>query len=146
MVLENFMKSAKVMRVRTCFMLLWFQWSCLERSQRLLFKCSPTFNVKGIQVSSTVTKSHVDFNDNPSDAKKIGLTAFLTNTNCTWILWWPQTSNIVDLKDERLLVWQAERIEPSSISKESHLKCLTVEAWWWHILSSIPWWVILKIL
>ena len=90
---------------------------------KVTFKCSPTFNIKGVHISSTVTESHVDiFNDNPSDARKIGLTAYLTNTNYARILWWPQTSETVDLNDERLLVWQAERIEPSPDFKREPFK------------------------
>ena len=44
---------------------------------KITFKYSPTFNTKGVKVSSTVTKSHVDLNDNPSDAKRLGLLLFL---------------------------------------------------------------------
>ena len=90
---------------------------------KITFKCSPTFNIKGVQRSSTVNKSVVDiYDDNPSDPERKGLTSFLTETPYARILWWPQTSCIAHLEQERLQVWQAERIEPTDGFKREPFK------------------------
>ena len=90
---------------------------------KITFKCSPTFNIKGVQHSSTVSKSVVDiYDDNPSDPEKKGLTSFLTETQYARILWWPQTSRIAHMEQERLQVWQAKRIEPSPDFKREPFK------------------------
>ena len=75
------------------------------------FHCTDRFNIKGVQLSSVIHKSTVDiFNDDPSEPNRKGLTSFLTKTQYARILWWPQTSRIANLDNERLQVWQAERL------------------------------------
>ena len=78
------------------------------------FDCTARYNIKGFQLSSAIHKSHVDiYNDDPPEPERKGLRSFLTETPYTRIMWWPQTSKIVNLDDERLQVWQAERLPHS---------------------------------
>ena len=78
------------------------------------FECIERFHIKGVQLSSAIHESNVDiFNDDPSEPERKGLTSFLTETQYTRIMWWPQTSKIANLDDERLQVWQAERVPHS---------------------------------
>ena len=79
------------------------------------FHCTDRFHIKGVQLSSAIHESTVDiFNDDPSEPNRKGLTSFLTDTQYTRIMWWPQTSRIANLDDERLQVWQAERVPHSA--------------------------------
>ncbi len=66
------------------------------------FKCIPTFNIKGTETISTVKACSVDlFGSGSNDMQ-----AFLTNTDYTRFIWWPQPH--VD----KMTVWQAEPIPP----------------------------------
>lgn len=78
---------------------------------RVTLNCSKKFNIKGFQVSNLAHECHVDiFDDNPTKPERKGLTSFLVDTHYTRILWWPQTSPVMDLEHGRLQVWQAEQI------------------------------------
>jgi len=73
--------------------------------------CVPTFNISGVQTTAAPDKSHVDiYSDNPPGKDKTGLTSFFVNTDYARIFWWPQTSKVIGLENERLQVWQAEKI------------------------------------
>ena len=78
---------------------------------KVTFKCSQKFNISGSQVGTLTHEASVDiFDDKPADETKRGLTPFLQETQYTRILWWPQSSKIVDMGHDRVQVWQAERI------------------------------------
>ena len=78
---------------------------------KVTFKCSQKFNISGSQVGTLTHEASVDiFDDKPADETKRGLTPFLQETQYTRILWWPQSSKIVDMGHDRVQVWQAEQI------------------------------------
>lgn len=77
------------------------------------FRCDDTFNISGSQRGTLTKHAHVDiYSDDPS-AGRIGLTDFLKSTEYTRLLWWPQSSELVDQGHSRIQVWKAERIPPS---------------------------------
>ncbi len=77
------------------------------------FKCVTKFNISGNQRGTLTHEASVDiFSDDTSDGK-IGLTEFLSETEYTRILWWPQTNQHIDMGCDRLQVWQAQRIPDS---------------------------------
>lgn len=81
---------------------------------RVTFKCVPKYNISGNQLGTLTKDAKVDiFNDNPTELGRIGLTPFLKETEYTRILWWPQSSKLVDEGKDRIQVWQAERIPDS---------------------------------
>lgn len=88
------------------------------------FRCVDKFNISGHQLGTLTHQARVDiFNDNPPEERKIGLTEFLTVTEYTRILWGPQTSEHVDMGNDRVQVWQAQRILDSP---DFAIKCLTI--------------------
>lgn len=77
------------------------------------FRCEDTFNITGSQQSTLTKNAHVDIYSDDPPAGRIGLTDFLKSTEYTRILWWPQSSELVDKGQSRVQVWQAKRIPPS---------------------------------
>ena len=78
------------------------------------FRCDKTFNICGSQVGTLTKDAKVDiFSDNPEDPDRTGLPTFLKETEYTRILWWPQSSKLVDKGEDRVQIWQAKSI-PSS--------------------------------
>lgn len=77
------------------------------------FRCVDTFNISGSQHGTLTKDCHVDiFSDSPT-AGRIGLNEFLRSTQYTRILWWPQSSQLVDEGHSRIQIWKAERIASS---------------------------------
>ena len=78
------------------------------------FRCDKTFNICGSQVGTLTKDAKVDiFSDNPEDPDRTGLPTFLKETEYTRILWWPQSSKLVNKGEDRVQIWQAKSI-PSS--------------------------------
>jgi D-arabinono-1,4-lactone oxidase len=88
---------------------------------QVTFKCSESFNISGYQKGTLCNEGEVDlFNENPlSPENKTGLIDFLKKKDYARILWWPQSSEYVDKGEDRMQVWQAERI-PSAEGFEPH--------------------------
>ncbi|MCA9624758.1 MAG: FAD-binding protein, partial [Myxococcales bacterium] len=71
------------------------------------FRCCPTFNITGVETTSTTSGApDVDFYG-PGDAKRPSLAKFLLETDYTRLMWWPQRDF------DRLVVWKASRIAPT---------------------------------
>ena len=81
----------------------------------ITFSCDPTFSIAGKQVGTLTKNAAVDlFSDTPVDCQKKGLTGFLKETGYARILWWPQKlhgDSRCFLHEDRVQIWQAERIE-----------------------------------
>lgn len=89
---------------------------------RVTFSCTKKFNICGNQLSTFTQEAKVDiFNDSPDDDKR-GLTRFLKETEYTRILWWPQSSVLINEGKDRVQVWQARRIQDSSDFKRKPFK------------------------
>jgi len=72
-------------------------------------QCVPAFNITGSEITSKLNECEVDlFGD--GDGNKPGLKQFLTQTEYTRLIWWPQS--VV----KKAVVWKAKRIDAADWS------------------------------
>lgn len=74
---------------------------------KVTLRCIPTFNIAGKETTApTATHPDVDFYgaDSADSARRPSLAKFLSNTDYTRMMWWPQKGF------DRLVVWQATRL------------------------------------
>jgi D-arabinono-1,4-lactone oxidase len=72
---------------------------------KVVLRCVPTFNITGQEAITRVEDASVDL-FGEGDAERPSLAGFLARTEYARLEWFPQRQG------ERLLVWQAQRIEP----------------------------------
>lgn len=73
---------------------------------KLVFQCVDAFDIVGDQATSVPAQCAVDV-FGPGDGTRLSLADFLRRTEFARVEWWPQRGC------ERLLVWQAERRDPT---------------------------------
>jgi FAD/FMN-containing dehydrogenase len=76
------------------------------------FQCVPRYNIKGIETTSSYEKCAIDLFGMGSG--KLSLETFFRQTEHTRLMWFPQKGV------EKMIVWQAQQIEPSPGFKPKH--------------------------
>ncbi len=79
------------------------------------FNLVDNFDIMGEETTTTVDDCKIDLFGNGKDGKK-SLKDFLTDTEYTRLMWWPQNGL------ERMVVWEAHQMKPGDYNKQTGTK------------------------